>query len=58
MPDTSVAVDDIAALAPGSAVSLYGTFPMAALNPTLERLKEVQVGPLPFACRGRVHAGS
>ena len=42
VPDLTVAVEDLPELAAGSTVSLYGTFPHAALDPTLVRLKEVQ----------------
>ena len=46
VPDVSTPIEEVEGLEAGSEKSLYGTFPQSALDPVLERLKEVQV------CRG------
>ena len=44
MPDITTPIEEIEGLAAGAEKSLYGTFPQSALDPVLERLREVQVG--------------
>ncbi|GAX82476.1 hypothetical protein CEUSTIGMA_g9903.t1 [Chlamydomonas eustigma] len=42
VPDLAVSVESVPGLEAGADLSLYGTFPQSALDPVLERLREVQ----------------